>query len=73
MSRRPAVLAESPALGFTHLEFEALLSAARQSANSGEFALVAMLGLLVLRVFEATSADLGEEYGLLAVCLASGT
>jgi hypothetical protein len=29
--RRPAVPAESPTLGFTHLQFEALLSAARES------------------------------------------
>jgi hypothetical protein len=29
--RRPAVPAESPTLGFTHLQFEALLTAARES------------------------------------------
>ncbi len=31
--RRPAVPAESPTLGFTHLQFEALLTTARDSAN----------------------------------------
>jgi integrase len=64
--RRPAVPAESPTLGFTHLQFEALLTAARESATPYDFALVAMLGLLGLRIFEATGADiadLGEEHG----------
>ncbi len=71
--RHPAVPAESPTLGFTHLQFEALLTAARESANPCDFALVAMLGLLGLRIFEATGADiadLGEERGhrVLRVC-----
>jgi len=71
--RRPSVPAESPTLGFTHLQFEALLTAARDSANPRDFALVALLGLLGLRIFEATSADiagLGEEHGhrVLRVC-----
>jgi len=71
--RRPSVPAESPTLGFTHLQFEALLTAARESAHPCDFALVAMLGLLGLRIFEATSADiadLGEEHGhrVLRVC-----
>ena len=71
--RRPAVPAESPTLGFTHLQFEALLTAARESANPHDFALVAMLGLPGLRIFEATAADiadLGEEHGhrVLRVC-----
>jgi integrase/recombinase XerD len=71
--RRPAVPPESPTLGFTHLQFEALLTAACQSADRCNFALVAMLGLLGLRIFEATGADipdLGEEHGhrVLRVC-----
>jgi integrase/recombinase XerD len=63
--RRPTVSPESPTLGFTHLQFEALLTA-RESPNPSDFALVAMLGLLGLRIFEATAADtadLGEEHG----------
>jgi site-specific recombinase XerD len=42
--RRPSVPAESPTLGFTHLQFEALLTVARQSPNLCDFALVTMLG-----------------------------
>jgi len=43
-----------------------MLSAARDSTNRYDFALVAMLGLLGLRIFEAGGAnieDLGEEHG----------
>ena len=64
--RRPSVPPESPTLRFTHLQFGALLTAARESSNTSGFALVAMLGLLGLRIFEATGADiadLGEEHG----------
>jgi integrase/recombinase XerD len=71
--RRPTVPAESPTLGFTHLQFEALLTVARESSDPCDFALVAMLGLLGLRIFEATAADiadLGDEHGhrVLRVC-----
>ncbi len=71
--RRPSVSPESPTLGFTHLQFEALLTAARKSPDTCDFTLVAMLGLLGLRIFEATGADiadLGEEHGhqVLRVC-----
>jgi len=71
--RRPSVPAESPTLGFTHLQFEALLTTARRSSNPCDFALVAMLGLLGLRIFEAAGADiadLGEEHGhrVLRIC-----
>jgi integrase/recombinase XerD len=64
--RRPTVPAESPTLGLSHLQFEAMLSAAKSSSNECDFALVAMLGLLGLRIFEATGSnidDLGEEHG----------
>ena len=71
--RRPNVPPESPTLGLSHLQFEALLSAARASGNINDFALVTMLGLLGLRIFEACGAnitDLGEEHGhrVLKVC-----
>src|SRR5689334_16002574 len=71
--RRPAVPGRITHLGFTHPQFEALLTAARDSANRYDFALVALLGLLGLRIFEATStdiSDLGEEHGhrVLRVC-----
>jgi integrase/recombinase XerD len=64
--RRPSVPAESPTLGLGHLQFEALITTARLSANRNDFTLVAMLGRLGLRIFEACGsniADLGEEHG----------
>lgn len=60
------VPAESPTLGLSHLQFDALLSAARESGNRNDFALVTMLGQLRLRIFEACGrdvADVGEEHG----------
>jgi integrase/recombinase XerD len=64
--RRPTVPADSPTLGLGHLQFEALITTARLSANPNDFAMVALLGLLGLRIFEACGAsisDLGEEHG----------
>ena len=64
--RRPRVPPESPTLGLTHLQFEALLTAARTSANQFDFALICLLGLLGLRIFEACGVDvedLREEHG----------
>jgi site-specific recombinase XerD len=56
--RRPRTSTESPTLGLSHLRLEALLAAGRQSANINDFALVTMLGLLGLRIFEATGANI---------------
>lgn len=64
--RRPVVPPESPTLGLGHLQFEAMISTARQSDNRNDYALIAMLGLLGLRIFEACRAnisDIGEEHG----------
>ena len=64
--RRPTVPPESPTLGLTHLQFEGMLTAARESSNPCDFALVCLLGLLGLRIFETVGADiedLGEEHG----------
>lgn len=64
--RRPHVPPESPTLGLSDLQFEAMLHAARSSPNINDFALVTMLGLLGLRIFEACGADiedLREEHG----------
>ena len=48
--RRPNVPPESPTLGLTHLQLEALLIAGRGSTNPSDFALVCLLGLLGLRI-----------------------
>jgi len=64
--RRPVAPNESPTLGLSHLQFEAMLCVARTSSNDYDFALVVLLGLLGLRIFEACGvdiADLGEEHG----------
>ncbi|AGL16142.1 phage integrase family protein [Actinoplanes sp. N902-109] len=64
--RRPPMPAHSPTLGLGHLQFEALITTARLSVNRNDYALIALLGLLGLRIFEACGAsiaDLGEEHG----------
>jgi len=64
--RRPNVPPESPTLGLSHLQLEALLATSRDSTNGCDFALICLLGLLGLRIFEACGldiADLGEEHG----------
>jgi integrase/recombinase XerD len=64
--RRPSVPAESPTLGLGHLQFEALITTARLLPNIDDFGLIAVLGLLGLRIFEACGANidnLGEEHG----------
>ena len=43
-------------MGLTHLQPEALLTASRDSANTYDVALVCLLGLLGLRIFEACGA-----------------
>jgi integrase len=61
-AHRPAGVTHT---GADHLQFEALLTS-RESTNSKDFALVATLGLLGLRIFEACAADVadvGEEHG----------
>jgi site-specific recombinase XerD len=63
---RPNVPPESPTLGLSHLQLELMLFTSRDSANPSDFALVCLLGLLGLRIFEACGldiADLGEEHG----------
>ena len=67
--RRPTAPAEPPTLGLSHLQFEAMLVAARTSTNSCDFALVSMLGLLGLRIFEACGANIND----LAAYMASDT
>ena len=64
--RRPRVPAGSPTLGLSHLQFEALLSTARDSENPNDPGLVSMLGLMGLRILEATGSDiegLSEVHG----------
>jgi integrase/recombinase XerD len=64
--RRPNVPPQSPTLGLSHLQFEAMLATARDPTNPYDFALVCLLGLLGLWISEATSldiTDLDEDHG----------
>ena len=64
--RRPTVPPESPNSRVHAPAVRGTSYCARESTNTCDFALVAMLGLLGLRIFEATGADindLGEEHG----------
>lgn len=68
-TRQPILCADrrcrTPPLGLT-LQYEALLTAARQSHNRVTCARVCLLGLLELRIFETVGPDiddLGEEDG----------
>ncbi|MEO3930241.1 hypothetical protein ABGB07_41290 [Micromonosporaceae bacterium B7E4] len=57
---------ESPTLGLGHLQFEALITTARQSTTPNDSALITALGLHGLRIFEACGAnidDIAEEHG----------
>jgi hypothetical protein len=45
---------ESRTLGLGHLQFEALITTARLSDNPNDFPLIAMLGLLGLRISSST-------------------
>ena len=71
--RRPSVPAESPTLGIHPPAVRGPAHRRPAVTHPCDFALVAMLGLLGLRIFEATGtdiADLGEEHGhrVLRVC-----
>ncbi len=63
---------ESQTLGSTHLQFGALLTAARESPSPYYFALVVMLGLVGLRIFEATLVACGSR-GRTFTCSATPT
>jgi integrase/recombinase XerD len=69
--KRPRVSGESPRLGIERADYAALLAAARDDGPRS-WALVALLGLLGLRVSEATGLDvedLGLERGAVTVAL----
>src|SRR4051812_11964377 len=66
MKAGPPVTTLSPTLGLSHLQFEAMLHTARQSPTINDFALICLLGLLGLRIMEATGldiSDLSEKHG----------
>jgi integrase/recombinase XerD len=72
--RRPVVPAESPTLEFTHLQLEALLTAARQSPNLYDFALVAHADPRTTMPYDRARKNLDRHPNcILAAYTASGT
>ena len=65
--RRPSVRPESPTLGFTHLQFEALLTAARESTHATS-RWWPCLGCSAWRIFEATGADIADLKNMVTGC-----
>lgn len=64
--RRPNVPPESPTLGLSHLQFEAMLAAAKASTNINDFALVAMLGLCSASGHTSQGVVAGRELAVAA-------
>ena len=58
--QRHVVVQEPRTFGLTHSQFETYLAAARASSNPNDLALVIMLGVLGLRLVEATALDVDD-------------
>jgi hypothetical protein len=54
--RRPNLPTESPTLGLTHLQFEAMLTTARASTNANDFALVRSRVIVAPAMFSLQTA-----------------
>jgi hypothetical protein len=66
---RPAVPAESPTLGFTHLQFEVVLTRRPGIGESVRLRTRGTARPADLRVTSADIADLGEEHGHRVLCV----